>query len=74
MSKKPKKALKKYEVTIEREIRHHAVVEVEAESVDVAKQMAVIVADNGNPYSNSYSNYWTKGDTVSETIKAKVKS
>lgn len=69
-AKKPKLVLKKYEVTIVREIEHRAVIEVEAESEDVAKQMAENIADNGNPYSN----HWVEGDTISQTTKVKVMS
>ena len=58
----------KYEVTIVREVEHRAVIEVEAESEDVAKQMAETIADNGNPYSNR----WVEGDCLSQNIKVKV--
>jgi hypothetical protein len=67
--KKPtRKQMRKYEVTITREIEHRAVVEVEAESDDVAQQMALNIADNGNPYSNR----WVEGDLISQSIKTKV--
>lgn len=63
----PKKKLQRYEVTIIREIEHRAVIEVEAESEDVAKQMAENLADNHNPYAN----YWVEGDCIDQTFKVK---
>ncbi len=63
-----KRDLKKYEVTIIREIEYRAVIEVEAESQDVAQQMAVAVADNGNPYSNR----WQRDHVNSQTFRFKV--
>lgn len=59
--------MKKYQVTIIREIEHRAVVEVEAESIDVAKQMAMNIVDNTNPYQNC----WREGDVVSQDFKVK---
>lgn len=60
--------MRKYEVTILREIEYRAVIEVEAESEDVAKQMAQNIADNGNPYSNR----WQEDHVLSQTFKVKV--
>ena len=64
---KRKRLLKKYEVTMVREVEYRAVVEVEAESEDVAKQMAEAIADNG-------SNRWVEGDCLSHTVMVKVTS
>lgn len=60
--------MRKYEVTIIREIEYRAVIEVEAESEDVAQQMALNVADNGNPYSNR----WLEDHVNSQSFKVKV--
>jgi hypothetical protein len=57
--------MRKYEVTIIREIEHRAVVELEAESEDVAKQMAENMADEGG------HSYWREGDTISQTFRVK---
>jgi hypothetical protein len=64
---KPVNALRKYEVTITREIEHRAVVEVEAENGDVAKQMAVNMADE-------LGGYWMEDHVTSETFKVKEQS
>lgn len=69
MSKK-KKPLKKYEVTILREIEYRAVVEVEAESEDVAQQMAVNTADHPHPHNR----HWQEDHVLSQTFKVKVLS
>ena len=66
--KKQKLPMKKYEVTIIREVEYRAVIEVEAESFDVAKQMAINIADNGNPYSNR----WVEGELMSQSFAVKV--
>lgn len=71
-SKRVKKApaqapnLKRYIVTIRREIEHRAEVEVEAESQDVAKQLAETVVDNHRP------SLWREGDVLSNTVTVKV--
>ena len=57
--------MKKYEVRILREIEYRAVVEVEAESEDVAKQMAQNIADESG-------GYFVEGDVLSQTFKVKV--
>lgn len=62
---KAKLSLKKYQVTIVREVEHRAVVDVEAETEDVAKQMAEIVADEPR------SGCWVEGHIISSTIRAK---
>lgn len=65
--RKAKPSLKKYQVTIVREVEHRAVVDVEAETEteDVAKQMAEIVADEPR------SGCWVEGHVISSTIRAK---
>lgn len=70
MTKKQKiptiKNLTRYEVTIEREVRYRAVVEVEAENEDVAKDMAKNLADAPR------SGYWLEDACLSQTSKAKA--
>lgn len=63
--RKHDKKLKKYKVTMVREVEYHANVEVEAESADVAKQMAENIADGGR-------GYWVEGDCIAHTAKAEV--
>lgn len=58
--------MKRYEVTITREIEHRAVIEVEAESSDVAKQMADNIADDPK------GNHWREGDVIANSYKIKV--
>lgn len=59
---KPK--IRKYLVTMEREILFTAEVEVEAESEDVAKDLALNIAD-------SSGGYWMEQDCLSHMSKAK---
>jgi hypothetical protein len=67
MSPRRKRELKKYTVTIIREIEHRAVVEdVVAESEDVAKQMAQEMADEPR------SGYWQENHVIAQTIRTKV--
>lgn len=64
MSKKKKAVLKTYEVRLIREVEYHTVVEVEAESEDVAKDMAANEADSGR-------GYWSEGACLSHSAKVK---
>lgn len=57
--------LYKYEVTLTREIEHEAVVEVEAESEDVAKQLAEAMADAPN------ARYWQEQSVIAFSSKVK---
>ena len=57
-----KKKLKKYTVKMEREVRFTAEVDVEAESEDVAKDMAMNIADESG-------GYWVEQDCISHTAR-----
>lgn len=65
---KKKMPYNKYLVTIEREIRHVAEVEVECESEDAAQQLAEVIADEHD------SGYWREDSVLSQTFKVKVMS
>jgi GTPase Era involved in 16S rRNA processing len=68
--KKPKLPLKKYEVTITREIQHHAVVEVEAADEEAAKELAVTVADHPHPHNR----HWQEDHVIDQTFRVKERS
>jgi hypothetical protein len=59
--------LRRYTVRVEREVRHHAEVEVEARDEDHAKELAAAQYDG--PHSGTF---WREGDVTDETIKVEV--
>lgn len=64
--KKQTLSLRRYSVCIEREIRHHAEVEVEARDEDHAKELAAEQYDGPQG-----SGFWREGDVIDQTIKVK---
>lgn len=60
-----KTKLSRYEVTLKREIEYTAVVEVNARSVEEAKQIAENAVDDMKPSP------WREGDLISSSTKAK---